>query len=130
MKSLLAFVSAAVLATTAASAFAQSADMIPPEMAPRSVGKDGMVCGKVEKARYAEGSDEDELPGQPAAGSGLCHRRHHRHRPDHPAAGHRQRWPAGVPARHLAEQQGNRRCHRRHHRPGDVQAELRRRVQG
>jgi len=41
MKSLFAFVSAAVLATTAASAFAQSADMIPPEMAPRSVGKDG-----------------------------------------------------------------------------------------
>ena len=60
MKSLFAFVSAAVLATTAASAFAQSADMIPPEMAPRSVGKDGMVCGKVEKARYAEGSE-----GQP-----------------------------------------------------------------
>ena len=60
MKSLLAFVSAAVLATTAASAFAQSADMIPPELAPRSVGKDGMVCGKVEKARYAEGSE-----GQP-----------------------------------------------------------------
>ena len=52
MKSLLAFVSAAVLATTASSAFAQAADMIPPEMAPRSVGKDGMVCGKVEKARY------------------------------------------------------------------------------
>lgn len=60
MKSLLAFVSAAVLATTASSAFAQAADMIPPELAPRSVGKDGMVCGKVEKARYAEGSE-----GQP-----------------------------------------------------------------
>ena len=30
MKSLLAFVSAAVLATTASSAFAQAADMIPP----------------------------------------------------------------------------------------------------
>jgi hypothetical protein len=58
MKSLLAFVSAAVLATTASSAF--TADMIPPELAPRSVGKDGMVCGKVEKARYAEGSE-----GQP-----------------------------------------------------------------
>jgi len=60
MKSLLAFVSAAVLATTASSAFAQSAEMIPPEMAPRAVGKDGMVCGKVEKARFAEGSE-----GQP-----------------------------------------------------------------
>ncbi|PSD48324.1 hypothetical protein C7E25_23725, partial [Stenotrophomonas maltophilia] len=38
----------------------QSADMIPAGTAPRSVGKDGMVCGKVEKARYAEGSE-----GQP-----------------------------------------------------------------
>ena len=60
MKSLFAFVSAAVLATTAASAFAQSADMIPPETASRFIGQDGMVCGKVEKARYAEGSE-----GQP-----------------------------------------------------------------
>ncbi|WP_234412378.1 MULTISPECIES: hypothetical protein [Stenotrophomonas] len=34
--------------------------MIPPELAPRQVGKDGMVCGKVEKARFAEGSE-----GQP-----------------------------------------------------------------
>ena len=60
MKSLLALFSVAVLATSASSAFAQSNEMIPPEMAPRSVGKDGMVCGKVEKARYAEGSE-----GQP-----------------------------------------------------------------
>ena len=59
MKSLLAFASAALLATTALTAAAQSA-MIPPEMAARQVGKDGMVCGKVEKARYAEGSE-----GQP-----------------------------------------------------------------
>nr|WP_089153115.1 hypothetical protein [Stenotrophomonas pictorum] len=34
--------------------------MIPPENAARFAGKDGMVCGKVEKARYAEGSE-----GQP-----------------------------------------------------------------
>ena len=59
MKSLLAVFSVAVLATSAAPVSAQSA-MIPPELAPRSVGKDGMVCGKVEKARYAEGSE-----GQP-----------------------------------------------------------------
>ena len=60
MKSLLALLSVAVLASSASSAFAQSAEMIPPELAARAVGKDGMVCGKVEKARYAEGSE-----GQP-----------------------------------------------------------------
>lgn len=60
MKSLLALFSVAVIASSASTAFAQSGEMIPPEMAPRSVGKDGMVCGKVEKARYAEGSE-----GQP-----------------------------------------------------------------
>lgn len=59
MKSLLAVASAALLATTALTAAGQSA-MIPPELASRQVGKDGMVCGKVEKARYAEGSE-----GQP-----------------------------------------------------------------
>lgn len=59
MKSLLCFASAALLATTALTASAQSA-MIPPELAPRQVGKEGMVCGKVEKARFAEGSE-----GQP-----------------------------------------------------------------
>ncbi|HEY9253706.1 MAG TPA: hypothetical protein VIP30_04140 [Stenotrophomonas sp.] len=31
--------------------------MIPPEMATRFVGKDGMVCGKVEKAKYAQSSE-------------------------------------------------------------------------
>ena len=59
MKSLLAVASATLLAATALTATAQQA-MIPPEMAARQVGKDGMVCGKVEKARYAEGSE-----GQP-----------------------------------------------------------------
>lgn len=60
MKSLPTLLSIAVLAASSSSAFAQSAEMIPPELAARSVGKDGMVCGKVEKARYAEGSE-----GQP-----------------------------------------------------------------
>src|SRR5690349_14424965 len=60
MKSLLAVFSVAVLATTASAPVAAQSAMIPPELAPRSVGKDGMVCGKVEKARYAEGSE-----GQP-----------------------------------------------------------------
>ncbi len=60
MKYLLPLFSAALLAATASPAAAQSAEMIPPEMAPRHAGKDGMVCGKVEKARYAEGSE-----GQP-----------------------------------------------------------------
>jgi len=35
-------------------------EMISPEQASRHLGKDGMVCGKVEKAKYAEGSE-----GQP-----------------------------------------------------------------
>lgn len=35
-------------------------EMIPPELAVRHVGKDGLVCGVVERARYAEGSE-----GQP-----------------------------------------------------------------
>ncbi len=60
MKSLLAVFSVAVLATAASAPVSAQSAMIPPELAPRSVGKDGMVCGKVEKARYAEGSE-----GQP-----------------------------------------------------------------
>jgi len=59
MKFLPCFATAALLATTALTASAQSA-MIPPELAARQVGKEGMVCGKVEKARFAEGSE-----GQP-----------------------------------------------------------------
>jgi len=50
----------ALLATTLSAGAAQAADMIPPELAARNVGKDGMVCGKVEKTRFAEGSE-----GQP-----------------------------------------------------------------
>jgi hypothetical protein len=49
-----------VLTAVSSTAFAQSQEMIPPEMATRFVGKDGMVCGKVEKAKYAESSE-----GQP-----------------------------------------------------------------
>jgi len=59
MKSLSAIATATLLATVSLTASAQSA-MIPPELAARQVGKEGMVCGKVEKARYAEGSE-----GQP-----------------------------------------------------------------
>ncbi|MBN8799478.1 MAG: hypothetical protein J0H45_08995, partial [Stenotrophomonas nitritireducens] len=50
--------SAALLASV--SLVAAADEMIPPESASRFAGKDGMVCGKVEKARYAEGSE-----GQP-----------------------------------------------------------------
>lgn len=39
---------------------AQNQEMIPPENATRHIGKDGMVCGRVEKAKYAENSE-----GQP-----------------------------------------------------------------
>lgn len=59
MKSLIAAASATLLAATVLTVSAQST-MIPPELAARQVGKEGMVCGKVEKARYAEGSE-----GQP-----------------------------------------------------------------
>ena len=59
MKCFAPVVTAAVLVAGMSSAFAQS-EMIPAEAAPRYAGKDGMVCGKVEKARYAEGSE-----GQP-----------------------------------------------------------------
>ena len=51
---------AAGLALALVPAHAAEGDMIPAESASRFVGKSGMVCGKVEKARYAEGSE-----GQP-----------------------------------------------------------------
>lgn len=57
MKSLFTLIPAIALATLSADALAQSAEMIPPEMATRYVGKDGMVCGKVEKAKYAQSSE-------------------------------------------------------------------------
>lgn len=57
-KFLISLMSAALLASASMAAAAD--EMIPPETASRFVGKDGMVCGKVEKARYAEGSE-----GQP-----------------------------------------------------------------
>ena len=56
MKYLITAASAALLAATALTVSAQST-MIPPELAARQVGKEGMVCGKVEKARFAEGSE-------------------------------------------------------------------------
>lgn len=56
---LFTFVSTAVLLAASLPALAQQ-KMIPPEQASRHLGEDGMVCGKVEKAKYAEGSE-----GQP-----------------------------------------------------------------
>jgi hypothetical protein len=47
-----------LLAGCACASFAQ--DAIRPEQAARHVGQSGMVCGKVEKTRYAENSE-----GQP-----------------------------------------------------------------
>ena len=57
MKALFTLIPALALATLSADALAQSQEMIPPEMATRFVGKDGMVCGKVEKAKYAQSSE-------------------------------------------------------------------------
>ena len=51
-------VAALLLAGCAAPTLAQ--DMIRPDQASRFVGQNGMVCGKVEKTRYAENSE-----GQP-----------------------------------------------------------------
>ncbi|KAF1684566.1 hypothetical protein B1992_14965 [Pseudoxanthomonas broegbernensis] len=45
----------ALLAASPLAAFAQEA--IPAEQAVRHVGKEGMVCGKVEKTRYAQNSE-------------------------------------------------------------------------
>ncbi len=56
---------------------------------------------------------EGQLPGQPAAGGGLRLGRHGGHRPEHRAAGHRQRRPAGLLEGHLAQPGGNRRGGRR-----------------
>jgi hypothetical protein len=58
MKTLLTTAAAALLILSSTPLLAE--DMIPAENATRFVGKDGMVCGTVEKARYAEGSE-----GQP-----------------------------------------------------------------
>lgn len=60
MKYLVPLLLAGAVLGSAAEAHAQSSEMIPPEVAARHTGKDGMVCGKVEKARYAESSE-----GQP-----------------------------------------------------------------
>ena len=46
---------AALLATMPAAAFAQEA--VPAEQAVRYVGKDVMVCGKVEKTRWAQNTE-------------------------------------------------------------------------
>jgi len=59
-KHMIPLFSAVVLAAASSTALAASGEMIPPENAARFAGQDGMVCGKVEKARYAEGSE-----GQP-----------------------------------------------------------------
>ena len=52
------FIAALLLGGCAFASFAQ--DVIRPEQASRHVGQSGMVCGKVEKTRYAENSE-----GQP-----------------------------------------------------------------
>lgn len=57
MKFLLSLLPVAALVIVAPTLSAQSQEMIPPEMATRFVGKDGMVCGKVEKAKYAQSSE-------------------------------------------------------------------------
>ena len=67
------------------------------------------ALGQPQLRRPRASRGEDELPGLAAAGGRLRAGRHRRHRPDQRAAGHTPDGKAGVPARHLAEQQGNRR---------------------
>ncbi|MEE7546782.1 hypothetical protein HF319_06860 [Xanthomonas sp. Kuri4-1] len=57
MKFLIALLPVAALVAVSPAIRAQSQEMIPPEMAARFVGKDGMVCGKVEKAKFAQNSE-------------------------------------------------------------------------
>lgn len=57
MKHLPSLLSTLVLTALSCPVFAQSQEMIPAELATKFVGKDGMVCGKVEKARYAQNSE-------------------------------------------------------------------------
>ncbi|WP_202841827.1 hypothetical protein [Luteimonas saliphila] len=52
------FIAALLMGGAVSTAFAQ--DVIRPDQANRHVGQTGMVCGKVEKTRYAENSE-----GQP-----------------------------------------------------------------
>lgn len=53
----LLFASALATAACAATFHAAAAEMIPPDQAARFVGKDGMVCGKVEKTRFAQNTE-------------------------------------------------------------------------
>ncbi|WCE03695.1 hypothetical protein [Pseudoxanthomonas sp. JBR18] len=57
MKSLLCLVPLTLLSALPAQTFAQAQEMIPAEVATRYIGKDGMVCGHVEKAKYAQNSE-------------------------------------------------------------------------
>lgn len=57
MKCQLSLVPLVLLASIPVATLAQSQEMIPAELATRFVGKEGMVCGKVEKAKYAQNSE-------------------------------------------------------------------------
>ncbi|WDS36809.1 hypothetical protein [Pseudoxanthomonas sp.] len=57
MKCLLSLIPLVLLASIPMATFAQTQEMIPAEVATRYVGKEGMVCGKVEKAKYAQNSE-------------------------------------------------------------------------
>ncbi len=67
---------------------------------------------------------QDELPGVPAAGGRLRHRRFHEGRHHPRGAGHRPGRQPGPPQGHLALRAGGRAGRGRRHRPGDVHQEL------
>ncbi len=73
---------------------------------------------------------EDELPRLPAAGRGVCARRHDGHRPERGAARHGYRRQARLPQGHLAVGPGNPADHRHLGHLGHVQEGLRERVRG
>ena len=69
-----------------------------------------------------------QLPGQPAAGGGLCAGRQHQHRPDDAATRHRLGRPAGLSEGYLADAEGGERHRPRRGHPQDVPGAVWRRV--
>ena len=71
-----------------------------------------------------------ELPGQPAAGGGLCPRRYGGHRLGQGSRGQRHRRQTGVPEGNLADDQRSERCGEGKHHPRELPGDLRGSVHG
>ena len=95
----------------------------------RSGGRRGAL-GQSQFRRSRERGRARQLSRFAAARRRLCHRRLDECRPGEGAARRRSERQKGLPERHLAVEQGDRRirCQERH--PADLRQEIRRRVQG